>query len=325
MTKTPYSADRATVAHGVLLASLTLLPIGRAACCQAGTATSEPAPARTRELGEIQRQLATLQQRVDELQQQEPAPAAAPRRREPDTGAALPEDWAKTMKWRSIGPAGMGGRITALAVYAADPSMWWVATAGGGLVKTTNNGVTFEHQFDHEAVVSIGDVAVAPSDPNIVWVGTGESNPRNSVSYGNGVYKSSDGGKTWAHMGLDKTFQIGRVTIHPSNPNVVYVGAMGRCYGANEDRGLFKTTDGGKTWRKVLYFDDQTGVIDIEMNPRDPETLIVSMWTRQRDGFDSHRGTPPITEGYDGYDPAQKWGPHAGLYKTTDGGRTFRK
>src|SRR5207247_1812251 len=159
-------------------------------------------------------------------------------------------DWTKTMTWRSIGPANMGGRITALAVFEADPSTYYVATASGGLLKTTNNGTTFQHQFDHEATVSIGDVCVAPSNRDIVWVGTGENNPRNSVSFGDGVYKSIDGGKTWQNMGLKKSFQIGRIAIHPKNPDIVYVGALGRLYGPNEERGLVKTSDGGQTWQK---------------------------------------------------------------------------
>jgi S1-C subfamily serine protease/photosystem II stability/assembly factor-like uncharacterized protein len=240
-------------------------------------------------------------------------------------GAVLPPEWVKSLKWRSIGPAGMGGRITALSVFEADPSVWYIGTASGGLIKTTNNGVTFEHQFDQEATVSIGDVKVAPSNKDVVWVGTGEGNPRNSVSYGDGVYKSIDGGKTWKRMGLEKTFQTGAIAIHPTNPDVVYVGALGRLYGPNEERGLFKTADGGKTWSKVLYQDDRTGVIDIAMHPTDPETLIVAMWDRERDGFDSHVGTPAVAEGYDSYDPARKWGQGAGLYKTTDGGKTWNK
>jgi photosystem II stability/assembly factor-like uncharacterized protein len=218
----------------------------------------------------------------------------------------------KQLTWRCIGPANMGGRITALAVYEADPTTYWVATASGGLLKTTNNGVTFEHQFDHEATVSIGDVCVAPSDKNIVWVGTGESNPRNSVSYGDGVYKSTDGGKTWMNMGLKKSFQIGRIRIHPKNPDIVYVGALGRLYGPNEERGLFKTTDGGKTWEKILYVDDKTGVIDLHMHPADPETLLVATYERQRDGYDYN-------------DPAKKFGAGSGLHRTSDGGRSWKK
>ena len=123
-------------------------------------------------------------------------------------------------------------------------------------------------------------------DPNIVWVGTGENNPRTRVSYGDGVYKSTDGGKTWRNMGLKKSFQIGRIIIHPKDPNIVYVGALGRLYGPNEERGLFKTEDGGKTWKKILYVDDKTGVIDMRMDPFDPNTLLVGMWERKRDGFD---------------------------------------
>jgi photosystem II stability/assembly factor-like uncharacterized protein len=249
------------------------------------------------------------------------------RSREKDTAPpnlTLPESWAKAFSWRNIGPANMGGRITAIAMYEADPSTYWIATASGGLVKTANNGVTFEHQFDREGTVSIGDVCVAPSDRNVVWVGTGENNPRNSVSYGDGVYKSTDGGKTWKHMGLKKSHQTGKIAIHPTNPDVVYVGALGRCYGPNEERGLFKTTDGGKTWEKALYVDDKTGVIDIRLHPREPDTLYVATWERRRDEYDSWPGGG-LPDGYDAYDPVKKWGPGSGIHKSTDGGKTFKK
>src|SRR5438309_2164691 len=156
--------------------------------------------------------------------------------------AGLPESVVKSLAWRCVGPANMAGRITAISVYEADPTVYWVATASGGLLKTVNNGITFQHQFDREATVSIGDVCVAPSDPNIVWVGTGENNPRNSVSYGDGVYKSTDGGKSWKNMGLKKSFQIGHIVIHPKNPNIVYVGELGRLYGPSPARGLRKAT-----------------------------------------------------------------------------------
>ena len=155
-------------------------------------------------------------------------------------------------------------------------------------------------------------MCVAPSNKDIVWVGTGESNPRNSVSYGDGVYKSTDGGKTWKNMGLKKSFQIGRILIHPKNPDIVYVGALGRLYGPNEERGLFKTIDGGKTWEKVLYIDDKTGVIDLRMHPADPETLLAATYERQRDGYDSN-------------DPAKKIAAGSGLYRSTDGGKTWKK
>ncbi|HYV36570.1 MAG TPA: hypothetical protein VE988_12735, partial [Gemmataceae bacterium] len=236
----------------------------------------------------------------------------------------LPDSVIRNFNWRCVGPANMSGRITAFAVYEADPSCYWVASASGGLVKTINNGITFEHQFDKEATVSIGDVAVAPSDRNIVWVGTGEANPRNSVSYGDGVYKSTDGGKTWKNMGLKATFQIGKILIHPTNPNIVYVGALGRCYGPNAERGLFKTTDGGQSWTKIFYKDDKTGVIDMAMHPSDPNTILVAMYERLRDGHDRYLGKG-LPEPYDAYDPIVRFGANAGIYKTTDGGKSFAK
>ncbi|MEM7227477.1 MAG: PDZ domain-containing protein [Planctomycetota bacterium] len=223
---------------------------------------------------------------------------------------ARPDAWAKELTWRSIGPANMSGRIVDLAVYEADPTIWWAATASGGLLKTTNNGTSFTHQFDREKVVSIGAVCVAQSDPNILYVGTGESNPRNSVSWGNGVYKSTDGGDSWTHMGLDESFQIGRIQVHPEDPNIVYVGALGRLWGPNEQRGVFKSTDGGETWEHSLFLDDRTGVIDVQMHPNDPDTLIVATYERQRDEFDTN-------------DPAVKWGEGSGMYRTTDGGETW--
>lgn len=223
---------------------------------------------------------------------------------------SLPKGWMESLNWRCIGPANMGGRITAISVYEKDPSTFWVGTASGGLLKTTNNGITFEHQFDRENTASVGDVKVAPSDPKIVWVGTGEANPRNSVSWGDGVYKSEDGGTTWKRMGLEKSFQIGRIAIHPENPDVVYVGALGRLWGPNEDRGLYKTEDGGASWEKILWVDDRTGVIDVQLKPGEPETLIVATYERQRDGFDTN-------------DPAKKWGRGSGLHRSTDGGKTF--
>ncbi|MEE8450713.1 MAG: PDZ domain-containing protein [Thermoguttaceae bacterium] len=242
-----------------------------------------------------------------------PIPAQSqPAKVEKAEKATVPLQWISTFSWRSIGPANMSGRITALAVNERDPNTWWAATASGGLLKTVNNGMTFEHQFDREATVSIGDVQVARSNPNIVWVGTGEANPRNSVSWGDGVYKSIDGGKTWKNMGLKKIFQTGRIAIHPKNPNIVYVGALGRLWGPSQERGLFKTTDGGETWNKILFIDEKTGIVDVQMHPKDPETLLVAAYERERDGFDSN-------------DPAKKFGPGSGLYKTTDGGKKFKK
>ncbi len=272
---------------------------------------------RKKEIADLERQIAELAKKLDDLKKQ-PAPP------KPIDGVLDPE-WVKKLTWRGIGPATMGGRIVALAVYEADPSTYWIATASGGLLKTINNGTTFAHQFDRETTVSIGDVAVAPSNRDVVWVGTGENNPRNSVSYGDGVYKSLDGGKTWKNMGLKKSFQVGRIAIHPKNPDVVYVGVLGRLYGPSEERGVFKTSDGGTTWERVLFLDDKTGIIDVQMNLAEPETLLVAAWERLRDGFDSHPGNEPVVDGYDGYDPIKKWGPKSGIYKTTDGGKNWKK
>ncbi len=224
---------RQSVGKLTTFAILTLISFG-------GLAQGQQ-PSRDQQINDLQKQLDALNKKLDELKRAG-ASATTPT---PSQETKLNPDWIKALTWRSIGPASMGGRITAISVFEEDPCTYFVATASGGLLKTVNNGITFEHQFDREATVSIGDVCVAPSDRNIVWVGSGEGNPRNSVSYGDGVYKSTDGGKTWKNMGLKKSFQIGRIKIHAKNPNIVYVGALGRLYGPNEERGLFKTTDGG--------------------------------------------------------------------------------
>ncbi|MFM8573250.1 MAG: PDZ domain-containing protein, partial [Pirellula sp.] len=237
----------------------------------------------------------------------------------------LESSWLDEIKWRSIGPANMSGRITDIAVHEKDTSLWWIATASGGLLKSTNHGGSMQHHFDREKVVSIGSIATDPNNKDVLWVGTGEINPRNSVSYGNGVYKTVDGGKTFQHLGLDRSYQIARILVDPKNSDTVYVGAAGRLYGNNPERGVYKTTDGGKTWQQVLYVDDQTGVIDMAMSPTDPNTIVVAMWDRMRDGFDSWPGSVPKPDGVDGYDPIRKWGKGGGIYRTTDGGANWTK
>ncbi len=234
-------------------------------------------------------------------------------------------DWSKLFAWRSIGPANMGGRITGLAVVASDPSTYYVATGSGGLLKTTNNGSTFEHQFDRESAVSIGAVAVAPTDRNAVWVGTGEANPRNSVSFGDGVYLSTDGGKSWKNKGLTKSFQIGKIIVHPKDPKTVYVAALGRLYGPSEERGLYKTTDGGATWERILFVDDKTGVMDLVMHPTNPDIMIAAAWERQRDEFDSFRGSAKFPPAGEVYGLSKIHGSGSGLFRTTDGGKTWTK
>ncbi len=221
-------------------------------------------------------------------------------------------NWLGALRWRPIGPTSMGGRIVDLAIHPQNPDHFFVATASGGLFKTINGGVTFESQFQHEASISIGDVCLAPSQPEIIWLGTGENNARNSVSWGDGVYKSTDGGKTWKNMGLKESFQTGRILIHPEDPNIVYVGAVGRLWGNNEQRGIFKTIDGGQHWEKVLYIDDMTGCIELAMHPQDPNTLLAAMYERRRDPFD-------------GGNPVKRYGAGSGLYKSTDAGATWKK
>jgi photosystem II stability/assembly factor-like uncharacterized protein len=206
----------------------------------------------------------------------------------------------------------MGGRVTDLAVFEKNPALMYVATASGGLWKTVNGGTTWAPVFDHETTASIGAVAVAEGDANLVWAGTGEANPRNSVSWGDGVYKSTDGGKTWKNMGLPESHHIGRVVIHPTQPDVVYVAALGHLWGPNPDRGLYRTCDGGKTWRKVLFVNANTGVIDVVMDPANPRTLYAAAYQVRRDGFG-------------GGNPAVQTGPGGGLFRTTDGGQTWQK
>jgi len=193
-----------------------------------------------KKIEEIQKKIDELKKQADELKKggtdksaTKPGEVAPVPSKTPVEGT-IPESAGKQISWRSIGPANMSGRIVAFSVVENDPATYWIATASGGLLKTTNNGTTFEHQFDKETTVSIGDVAHAPSNPNIVYVGTGENNPRNSVSYGDGVYKSTDGGKTWKHVGLKQSFQTGKIVVHPENSDIVYVGSLGRLYGPNE-------------------------------------------------------------------------------------------
>ena len=217
-------------------------------------------------------------------------------------------DKFKNLEFREIGPAVMGGRIDDFAVVESDPNIVYVGTASGGVWKTTNNGTTWEPVFDKEAVSTIGDVAIAPSDPSVVWVGTGEPNNRQSSSWGDGIYKSLDAGKTWKRMGLGATHHIARIVIHPKNPDVVYVAAQGHLWGANPDRGVYKSSDGGKTWSQVLKINDDTGVTDIAMDPQSPDILYAAAYERRRTPFGFNGG-----------------GPGSAIYKTTDGGATWKK
>jgi photosystem II stability/assembly factor-like uncharacterized protein len=213
------------------------------------------------------------------------------------------------LEWRGVGPAATGGRIADLAVVKSpgQADIIYVATTTGGVFKSVNAGISFAPIFDHAgAMMSTGAVAVAPSNPTIVWVGTGEADNRQSSSWGDGVYKSLDAGATWQKMGLAETHHVGKIVIHPSDPNVVYVAAVGHLWGSNAERGVFKTTDGGKTWKKILYKDENTGAIDLVMDPRNPDVLYAAMYQHQRKGW-----------GYNG------GGPGSGIFRTMDGGASW--
>jgi photosystem II stability/assembly factor-like uncharacterized protein len=231
------------------------------------------------------------------------APTAAPPPIHQSTDAVL-----QTFVWRSIGPASMGGRIDDIAVVEGNPSTYYVGYATGGIFRTINNGTTFTPIFDVYPTNSIGDIAIAPSDPNVIYVGTGEANNRQSSSFGDGVYKSTDAGKTFVNVGLKDTQSIARVVVHPTNPNIVYVAALGHLFGPNKERGLYKTIDGGKTWLNTKFIDEDTGFTDVAMDPARPDTLFAASYQRRR-----------TAHGFNG------GGPGSAMWKTTDGGRTWKK
>ncbi len=223
-----------------------------------------------------------------------------------DTAHAGPSLAGLTL--RSIGPAMISGRITDIAVNPRDRAMWYVATASGGLWKTGNAGTTWTPLFDDQPVYSIGVVTLDPKNPNVVWVGTGEYNAQRSVAYGDGVYRSDDGGRTWTNVGLKNSEHIGRIVVDPRNSDVVYVAAQGPLYTAGGDRGLYKTTDGGKTWKKILGNGDWAGVADVALDPRNPDLLIAATWQRNRRQWGYLAG-----------------GPASALWRSTDGGETWKQ
>lgn len=245
---------------------------------------------------------------------QEPTPSPSPTPQETptpgkqDSSKSTFEKAFERLEWRSIGPANMGGRTADIEGVPENPSVVYVATASGGLFKTVNGGVTWKPIFERQSTISIGDIALAPSNPDTVWVGTGESNVRNSVSFGDGVYKSTDGGQNWQHMGLRNTERISAIAIHPQNPDIVYVGALGHAFGPNEDRGVFMTTDGGKTWTKTLYIDKEHGVSDLDIDLTNPNILYAGMWSFERKPWTHRSGSEK-----------------GGVFKSIDGGRTWNK
>ncbi len=224
----------------------------------------------------------------------------------PAAPAASPFDG---LAFRNIGPATMGGRIDDLAVLESNPAVFYVGTASGGLWKTMNNGTTWEVLFDdQDDVVSIGDIAIAPNDANFVWVGTGENNNRQSGSWGRGVYKSTDGGKTFTHVGLPNSKHIARILVDPVDHDVVYVAALGSLWGSGGDRGVYKTTDAGRTWQRVLFVNDDTGATELVMDPSNNKVLYAATYQRRR-----------ATWGFNG------GGPGSAIHKSSDGGRTWTK
>src|SRR5216684_783304 len=213
----------------------------------------------------------------------------------------------KGMKWRSIGPY-RGGRSLAVAGVPGDPTVYYFGGVAGGVWKSTDAGSTWLPVFDKEGVSSIGSIAVAASDTNVIYAGTGEACIRGNISFGDGVYKSTDAGKNWKNVGLRDTRHIGRVIVHPRNPDLVYVAALGHAYGPNTERGVFRSADGGKTWERVLYKDDKTGAIDISFDPSNPHILFAALWEASRSPWG-------LTSG----------GPGSGLYKSTDSGSTWKR
>jgi photosystem II stability/assembly factor-like uncharacterized protein len=220
----------------------------------------------------------------------------------------LLQDDLTGLRARNIGPAVMSGRIVDLAVVEMDPTVFYVASATGGLWKTTNNALTFTPLFQDEAVFSIGDVAVHQVDTSLVWVGSGERANRQSSSWGDGIYRSRDGGRSWENVGLQDSHHIGRIALHPTDPQVVYVAAMGHLWGPNDERGLYKSTDGGDSWERILFVDENSGVVDVALDPENPETVYAASYQRRRRPFGFHGG-----------------GPGGALWKSEDGGRSWAK
>lgn len=228
----------------------------------------------------------------------------------PHSGSAQQLDMEKfeAMKPRSIGPAGMSGRVTAIDAVHGNPDFIYAGTASGGLWRSTSGGIDWEPIFDKESAHSIGAIAINQSNPDVVWVGSGEGNPRNSVSAGNGLFKTIDGGTTWTHLGLDETRSIHRILLHPNDPDIAYVGALGPIYGETEMRGVFKTTDGGESFEKILYENERTGVGDMVMDPSNPDHILVGMWEFRRWPWFFKSG-----------------GSGSALHATYDGGRTWKR
>src|SRR5882724_2099153 len=224
----------------------------------------------------------------------------------------------KNLKARSIGPAVMGGRVSDIAISPNNPFVFYVGLGQGGVFKTNDDGVTFEPMFDKQPMLSIGAVAVAPSDSDVVWVGTGEANDSNSSDWGDGVYRSTDGGEKWQNIGLKESRSIARIVVDPKKPEVAYVAAMGNLWADSGERGLFKTTDAGKTWKVILKaaapHDARTGCGDVMIDPTNPQIVYAALYARQRTPWSFTSG-PDVTGGED----------VGGIFKSIDGGASWKK
>ncbi|MEO0690957.1 MAG: glycosyl hydrolase, partial [Pseudomonadota bacterium] len=221
---------------------------------------------------------------------------------------ALSSPTFNAFELRNIGPAFMSGRIADIAIVQDDPATWYVAVGSGGVWKTENAGTTWTSIFDGQGAYSIGTVALDPSDPNRVWVGTGENNGGRHLGFGDGIYRSNDGGKTWQNLGLKQSEHISKIIVHPEDPNTVWVASQGPLWSPGGERGVFKTTDGGKTWENVLASGEYTGATDMLIDPRNPDRLYAAMWQH-------HRTVAAYVGG----------GPESGLYKSEDGGETWEE
>ena len=224
----------------------------------------------------------------------------------PPSSATLrvPQSLYSGLRWRMIGPF-RGGRVNAVSGVPGQPNTFYFGSVGGGVWKSTNAGRTWKPIFDSQPSASIGAIAVAPSNPNVVYVGTGESDMRDSIGYGDGMYKSTDAGQTWTHVGLDATRQIGRVIVDPANADVVFVAALGHAYGPSPDRGVYRSRDGGASWQKILYKDENVGAVDLAFDPGNSQVVYAALWATRR---------PPWYI----YAPAN--GPGGGIFKSTDSG-----
>lgn len=224
------------------------------------------------------------------------------------TAAAIDSVTLNAMRWRAVGPANMGGRITDVEGIPSPSKTFYVATAGGGIWKTSNAGTTFRPIFENQRCVAMGDLAIAPSDTNVIYAGSGEQNSRNSISPGCGVFKSTDGGRNWTHLGLPETEHIGRLQVHPRDPNVVYMAVLGSAWKPSKARGLYKTTDGGKSWTVMKFISERAGFIDVQLDPTNPDIVWASSYERQRGPYFLQSG-----------------GPGSALWKSTDAGVTWTK